>query len=68
LVSVLAGAQIAGAQAPAPRPLTGLKAESVALVDGNAKLTQEIVDSCSPSPSSAFRSSRRSAAKRALVG
>jgi aminobenzoyl-glutamate utilization protein B len=46
LVIALAGAQGTAAQTPAAAPpLTGLKAEAVALVDGNAKLTQEIVDS-----------------------
>jgi aminobenzoyl-glutamate utilization protein B len=46
LAFVLA-APVAHGQTPLPAaaPLSGLKAEAVALVDSNAKLTQEIVDS-----------------------
>jgi aminobenzoyl-glutamate utilization protein B len=46
LVFLLAGAASGAAQPPAATPpLTGLKAEAAALVEADAKLTQEIVDS-----------------------
>jgi len=49
MIACLAASSLgARAQAPAQppvTPLTGLKAEAAALVDANAKLTQEIVDS-----------------------
>ena len=45
MIACLAASLAARAQTPTPPSLTGLKAEAAALVDADAKLTQEIVDS-----------------------